>query len=183
MIFTGWESPLALLKYELVQLEYEGVQVPKEIAKRVTCLDDESHKMDFDLVDEIYSDLNNLKVSSSFPYEQPYTLTEIKQARPSGPRCFDSVEDKDLLDKFHGAWTGRAVGCALGKPVEGMGIRGQKGLIGRAAIKEYLKNRNHWPLDYYLLEKMLETILLFIAQILNVKISLLWNLMTTSTIH
>ena len=33
MIFTGWESPLALLKYELVQLEYEGVQVPKEIAK------------------------------------------------------------------------------------------------------------------------------------------------------
>ena len=30
-----------------------------------------------------------------------------------------------------------------------MGIRGQKGLIGRAAIKEYLKNRNHWPLDYY----------------------------------
>ena len=149
MIFTGWESPLALLKYELVQLEYEGVQVPKEIAKRVTCLDDESHKMDFDLVDEIYSDLNNLKVSSSFPYEQPYTLTEIKKARPSGPRRFDSIEDKDLLDKFHGAWTGRAVGCALGKPVEGMGIRGQKGLIGRAAIKEYLKNRNHWPLDYY----------------------------------
>ena len=27
MIFTGWESPLALLKYELVQLEYEGVQL------------------------------------------------------------------------------------------------------------------------------------------------------------
>ena len=72
--------------------------------------------MDFDLVDEIYSDLNNLKVSSSFPYEQPYTLTEIKKARPSGPRRFDSIEDKDLLDKFHGAWTGRAVGCALGKP-------------------------------------------------------------------
>ena len=106
MIFTGWESPLALLKYELVQLEYEGVQVPKEIAKRVTCLDDESHKMDFDLVDEIYSDLNNLKVSSSFPYEQPYTLTEIKKARPSGPRRFDSIEDRDLLNKFHGAWTG-----------------------------------------------------------------------------
>ena len=59
MIFTGWESPLALLKYELVQLEYEGVQVSKEIAKRVACLDDESYKMYFDLVYEIYSDLNN----------------------------------------------------------------------------------------------------------------------------
>ena len=149
MIFTGWESPLALLKYELVQLDYEGVVVPLEITNKVKDLDDETHKMDFDLVDKIYVELETLKVASSFKYDQPYALNDIKKARPAGPRKLDSISDADLIDKFHGAWTGRSVGCALGKPVEGMGIRGQKGLIGRAAIKQYLENRGHWPLDYY----------------------------------
>ena len=149
MIFTGWESPLALLKYELVQLDYEGVVVPSEIINKVKDLDDETHKMDFDLVDKIYVELETLKVASSFKYDQPYALNDIKKARPAGPRKLDSISDADLINKFHGAWTGRSVGCALGKPVEGMGIRGQKGLIGRAAIKQYLENRGHWPLDYY----------------------------------
>ena len=54
-----------------------------------------------------------------------------------------------MLDKFHGAWTGRAAGCALGKPVEGMGIMGREGMIGRQAIRTYLTNRKHWPLDFY----------------------------------
>ena len=45
MIFTGWESPLALLKYELVQLDYEGVVVPSEITNKVKDLDEETHKM------------------------------------------------------------------------------------------------------------------------------------------
>ena len=149
MIFTGWESPLALLKYELVQLDYEGVVVPSEIINKVKDLDDETHKMDFDLVDKIYLELEALKVAPSFKYDQPYALNDIKKARPAGPRKLDSIPDADLINKFHGAWTGRSVGCALGKPVEGMGIRGQKGLIGRAAIKQYLENRGHWPLDYY----------------------------------
>ena len=63
MIFTGWESPLALLKYELVQLDYEGVVVPSEIINKVKDLDDETHKMDFDLVDKIYLELEALKVA------------------------------------------------------------------------------------------------------------------------
>ena len=44
MIFTGWESPLALLKYELVQLDYEGVVVPSEITNKVKDLDEELHR-------------------------------------------------------------------------------------------------------------------------------------------
>ena len=63
MIFTGWESPLALLKYELVQLDYEGGVVPSEIINKVKDLDDETHKMDFDLVDKIYLELEALKVA------------------------------------------------------------------------------------------------------------------------
>jgi ADP-ribosylglycohydrolase len=55
----------------------------------------------------------------------------------------------ELLDRLHGAWTGRASGCALGKPVEILGMRGHGGLNGRQAIKAYLQKRGQWPLDDY----------------------------------
>ena len=39
----------------------------------------------------------------------------------------------------------------MGKPVESLGMTGRKdlGLNGRQAIKHYLQNRGHWPLDDY----------------------------------
>nr|WP_042178832.1 ADP-ribosylglycohydrolase family protein [Kibdelosporangium sp. MJ126-NF4]CEL13457.1 putative membrane protein [Kibdelosporangium sp. MJ126-NF4]CTQ99145.1 putative membrane protein [Kibdelosporangium sp. MJ126-NF4] len=41
-------------------------------------------------------------------------------------------------DRVHGAWTGRAAGCLLGKPVE---------KIPRAGIEEILRATGRWPLD------------------------------------
>jgi ADP-ribosylglycohydrolase len=43
-----------------------------------------------------------------------------------------------LRDRIAGAWLGRAVGCVLGKPVEG---------IPRAGIEEILRSQGRWPLD------------------------------------
>ena len=40
-MFTGWTSPLSLLKEELVQREYEGHPVPDEIREKVAILDKE----------------------------------------------------------------------------------------------------------------------------------------------
>ena len=85
----------------------------------------------------------------NFRYLQPNSLEEIRAERPEGPRQLGSLDDSVLLDRLHGAWTGRAAGCALGKPVEAMGIRGQAGKSGRDAIRDYLKNRDDWPLDDY----------------------------------
>ncbi|WP_454858527.1 ADP-ribosylglycohydrolase family protein [Promicromonospora soli] len=53
--------------------------------------------------------------------------------RPTGP-------DAAYAGRVLGAWTGRAAGCLLGKPVE---------KIPRAGIEEILRSAGRWPLDRY----------------------------------
>jgi ADP-ribosylglycohydrolase len=150
MIFTGFEAPLTLLRRELVQRDYEGFLVSQDIRRQVAALDDEMDAFNFASVDALFTSLDKLPKDPAFTYVQPNDLQSIRRERPNGPRQLGSIAEADLLDKFHGAWTGRAVGCALGKPVEGMGIMGQQGLSGRRAIRTYLENRQHWPLDDYI---------------------------------
>jgi len=151
MTFAGWDTPLELVKYELTQLRYEGVVVTKDLNDQVAKLAKKKEKndMNFEAVGAIYDSLSKLKVSSSFRYDQPNNLAEIRKTRPKGPRQLATLDTQELFNKLHGAWTGRAAGCALGKPVEGMGINGKDGVIGRKIIRSYLENRNHWPLDHY----------------------------------
>ena len=149
MIFTGWTNPLALLRLELIQRDYEGHPVPEDLKAQVAALDREKDAMNFEAVDTLYQALDRLPEDPNFAYVQPNDLEGIRKERPDGPRQLGGLAETDLLDRFHGAWTGRAVGCALGKPVEGMGIMGRQGMRGRQAIRTYLENRQHWPLDYY----------------------------------
>ena len=149
MIFTGWDTPLALLQLERIQRDYEGHRVPEGLKERIVALDDERDAMNFEAANTLYGALDELPKDPEFPYVQPNDLEGIRRERPAGPRQLGAVADADLLDRFHAAWTGRAAGCALGKPVEGMGIRGQRGMGGRQAIRTYLENRRQWPLDYY----------------------------------
>jgi hypothetical protein len=60
------------------------------------------------------------------------------------------VPADELPDRLHGAWTGRAAGCALGKPVEMLGMFGKEGQSGRACIKDLLTLRHDWPLHDYI---------------------------------
>ena len=124
MIFTGWDTPLSALKTELVQKEYEGFLVPDTIKNQVSALDCEKDAMNFTVIDDIWTALDKLPLNPKFPYVQPNDLETIRANRPKGVRQLDMPAESDLLDKFHGAWIGRAAGCALGKPVEAMGIRG-----------------------------------------------------------
>ena len=149
MIFSGWTTPLGLLRLELIQRDYEGHPVPEDLKAEVAALDDETDAMNFEAVDVLYTALDRLPKDPDFGYVQPNDLEGIRRERPDGPRQLGGLSETDLLDRFHGAWTGRAVGCALGKPVEGMGIMGRQGMRGRKAIRTYLENRQHWPLDYY----------------------------------
>ena len=150
MIFTGWEGPLTLLQLEVTQREYEGHTVPENLKEQIAALDDEKDAFNFEAVDVLYKELDTLPQDPEFPYVQPNDLDGIRRERPDGPRQLGSVPEAELLDRLHGAWTGRSAGCALGKPVEGMGIVGQQGMVGRQAIRTYLENRQHWPLDYYI---------------------------------
>jgi hypothetical protein len=80
---------------------------------------------------------------SDYSYDEPSDLDGILAARPSGSGDAPSVRlsDADLEDRVYGAWTGRCVGCLLGKPVEGW---------RRARMWGYLKDAGRWPLtDFF----------------------------------
>ncbi|MBE3001259.1 ADP-ribosylglycohydrolase family protein [Nocardiopsis sp. HNM0947] len=61
----------------------------------------------------------------------------LPTASPPAPASRAAVPD-GLGRRLHGAWTGRAAGCLLGKPVE---------KIPREGIEEILRSTGRWPLD------------------------------------
>lgn len=81
-----------------------------------------------------------LPLLPDYPYHEPDGLEEIRAARPASRPTLPALEldDEALLDKLHGAWTGRCTGCLLGKPVEGW---------NREKMWGYLKDLGRWPLD------------------------------------
>lgn len=145
-LIAGWTTPLGLLKAEVEQKEYEGFIVPESLKQEIKALNDKAVKGNNEKISAYYAKLVALAKDPDFDYVQPYDLEGIKSERPDGLRKLPmTLTEDELLDRFHGAWTGRGCGCALGKPVEGMGMSGN----GRAKIKKYLNSRAHWPLDYY----------------------------------
>lgn len=144
--FTAWASIASHLQFELTQAAYEGRHVPEALAAEVGQLDPHADLFDQPRVRALLRELSELPVDPAFAYEQPNDLEAIRRLRPDGPRRLAlGLSDAALLERFHGAWTGRACGCALGKPVEGFSLIHQ----GRLRIKAYLERRGHWPLDFY----------------------------------
>lgn len=72
------------------------------------------------LSDVIYEMVANAEMQSGYKYNEPSTLKEIKELRK--PHSFEASipDEKTFRQKLLGAWTGRACGCLLGKPVEGI---------------------------------------------------------------
>lgn len=146
VIFTGYESIKQLLKKELTQLVFEGKSIPREIISEI----EQMAESDSSAAREIRKKLDQCATDSNYQSNHPYLLEEIRKQRPDGPRKFDmGLSDQELLDKFHGAWSGRSVGCALGKPVEELGMNGTDLLTGRSAIRSYLQAQNRWSLSDY----------------------------------
>ena len=140
MLISGWEAPLGLLKAELQQLEEEGIEIPEELRRRCSELQD-PEDLRSPALESIREELNHLTRRPDWPYEEPDELEVIRRLRPAGVRQLKmSLSDEKLLSCFHGAWRGRGVGCTLGKPVENR---------SRAWIKELLVRQNEWELDNY----------------------------------
>ena len=64
----------------------------------------------------MHAELVALPVEKDFPFVEPDDLDEIRAL--CGDYSDGTQRLEDLDDAMHGAWLGRAVGCALGKPVE-----------------------------------------------------------------
>src|SRR3989441_1396421 len=141
-----WVQPEDVLRHELIQSEAEGKAV-RDVAARwaaaggllgapkggasVAAATPAQRALARALVDELDA------MPSSTTEEEPADLDAIRATWSAPPRLA-SISRAALADRLRGAWLGRAVGCLLGKPVEG---------LGRAAIREILEATGRWPLD------------------------------------
>ncbi len=92
--------------------------------------------------DLLFSLVVNAKMQPGYKYDEPSSLREI-QALCSAHTFEKKMPDEELLrKKIRGAWIGRAVGCLLGKPIEG--IRSDE-------LIPLLKETGNYPLHRYLL--------------------------------
>ena len=92
--------------------------------------------------DALYELVVNSEIRSDYKYNEPNKLEEIKALRM--PYAYIAVmPDKETLrKKVLGAWTGRACGCLLGKPVEG--VRSNE-------LIPFLKETGNYPMSRYVL--------------------------------
>jgi ADP-ribosylglycohydrolase len=149
---AGWTDSRKLLIDEALQRRDEGVAIPARLQQAIDALHPEADAWNDQKIDPIYDELMALPEDAALARREPNDLAAIRALRPAGPRDLGwKPADGDLIDRLHGAWTGRCVGCALGKPVEGMGMSARNGVpVGRARIKAYLERRGDWPLaDYF----------------------------------
>lgn len=84
-----------------------------------------------------------LPLRPGYPYVEPSDLHGIIAQRPGSPPALPQRDwdEATLLDRVHGAWTGRCAGCLLGKPVEGW---------HRDRLHGLLKALGRWPLAGYI---------------------------------
>jgi ADP-ribosylglycohydrolase len=150
---AGWTHERGLLAQEITQRRDEGCVVPQAIEDAVDALRSDDCEWDGIQSAPIWHALEQLTVDPALALAEPDDLEAIRSLRPDGPRDLHwQPEPAELIDRLHGAWTGRAVGCALGKPVEsgdyGMAMEGGQ-CVGRDRIRRLLDARGEWPLQDY----------------------------------
>ncbi len=130
------------LMTEYIQSMEEGLDIEKykSLFEAVSELDNGEYKTR--MSDVIYEMVINAKMQKDYKYTEPNEWEEIKKLRKT--HDFDAVmpDEETLRKKLLGAWTGRAVGCLLGKPVEG--IRSNE-------LIPLLKETDNYPMHRYIL--------------------------------
>src|SRR4028118_1446825 len=152
----GYDTSSDYLEQGFKQAREEGRDAAAidELEPQIETALSEAESGDDTRVASLLEQLLTIPVNADFPFNEPNDLEEIKALRVEGVRRFNkSWSDEELLDKLHGAWLGRASGCALGKPVEGFGfIDEPNGLPSWERQKNYLAaiSADEWPLkDYF----------------------------------
>lgn len=143
----GWNTLPTLLKDEYtMQAPEEGksFEVLKALRPAV-----EAASNDSAACAELLARLTALPVRSDFPYHEPDDLDSIRAARPDR-RCPPlpalTSDDALLFDRLQGAWLGRCVGCALGKPFESLGMRGVRHVgLGAAGLTAHAVSNGERP--------------------------------------
>lgn len=127
---------------EYVQSMEEGLDIEryKDLFASVAALPAGAIKTG--MSDQLFQLIISSPMQPDYPYNEPSSLQEISALRKT--HRFDAVQPdrEQIRKKIHGAWLGRAVGCLLGKPIEG--IRSDE-------LIPLLKETENYPLHRYLL--------------------------------
>ena len=146
-----WAQPEDLLAHELVQAAAEGKDVSDVRDRWVAAGGDPTPAVNgagpVPATPEVRTQARLLlaelaaRPAPSAP-EEPDGWAEIVALLPPAPVLpgLPSGPDTAYSARVHGAWTGRAAGCLLGKPVE---------KIPREGIEEILRATGRWPLTRY----------------------------------
>ncbi len=146
---AGTTSTLHLLKEEFVQRTDEGCEIPPALRRLYEALDQNEDRWKTELAEPIYDALMRLPEDVELAAREPNDWEGIQALLPESPPSPGwKPDERSLRDKLHGAWVGRATGCALGKPVEGRCLQRDEDdrLSGRRSLREYLEKRGDWPL-------------------------------------
>ena len=99
-----------------------------------------------EVLDDFIRGARAIPVAPDLAVREPDDLEEIRALRPDGPRVIPrGVSEEVLADRIKGAWLGRAAGCILGIPCEGM-AREQIAAACRALGQKYPLT-DYWRLD------------------------------------
>ena len=120
----------------------EGLDVEKHKAlfESVAAMDD--GEMKNRMSEQVFETVINADMRPDYPYNEPCTLKEIKALRQTHQFESEMPDDETMRKKLLGAWTGRACGCLLGKPVECM--RSDE-------LIPLLKETGNYPMHRYIL--------------------------------
>ena len=146
---AGWEPIEGQIQLEHKQLLEEGI-VPAAAEK---AMQEAQRRLQAQASEEeIWAPFGGLPVRPDYPFIEPSALSAIQGLRNGKSRLLHAkLSDAELFDRMHGAWLGRCVGCALGKPVEGfMGTHNE--IPSWERQKRYLVaiSPEEWPLRDYI---------------------------------
>lgn len=142
---AGWETLRGLVREELRQRREEGYDLTGMEAAFAAL----EHAGDAAL-NALYDAILHRPKRPDFPYVEPNGLEEIRRESSGWDIAPRTLGDAELLDKLHGAWVGRAAGCALGKPVEtGCYMEGTEDAEGWRNVKAWFQGADAYPIRGY----------------------------------
>lgn len=141
----GWNSLSSLVSEEIQQCLEEGKAANDVEAIRA---DWAAGRITGDQAMESLQSL-----SASTDLDEPSDFPSIRAGRP-GDLTISLRAPENLPDRMQAAWLGRCIGCALGKPLELVGLRGPRldGIAPWLRIKKYLQSVDptEWPIHNYI---------------------------------
>ena len=142
-----WAQPEDLVPHELVQARAEGKDVESIAARWRAAGGGEDPVRGGATPDAASDELRALARALLVeldavpaPGPVPADWDEVRALLPAVPSPSPLPDAAAVLDRIHGAWSGRSAGCLWGKPVE---------KIPRQGIEEILRATGRWPLEDY----------------------------------